>query len=541
MFLLCIRLWVVALFSVAIVSAANSAAGAEDKSMVAVKNVRVWRGAQYTRLVLDLNAPVQHNLVLAENPSRILLDIPRTALDSKLETSLAAIVLTGTPVDIIKAKLVNQTDLHLELMLNKSVTPKSFFLKKHDGADDRLVIDLYDVSETVSLVSATTTTTKKLTTELVDTAENQLEEPANIEDLIKVIAAEPKVNDPTKIESKVNDNQLSKEEKNKTKFNEIKTIEAKAIETRAIESKINVDLGGKREILIAVDAGHGGEDSGALGPKGLREKDVTLAIAKELVSIIKAKPGFSAQLTRSSDFFIPLQKRRKIARDMKADLFVSIHADAFTNPAAKGASVFALSRRGATSEAARFLAQRENESDLFGGIGGVSLDDKDAVLAGVLVDLSMTATVNSSLQVGDSVLDSIADIAPLHARHVEQAGFMVLKSPDVPSILVETGFISNKEEARKLALPAYRTQMAQAVFKGVHQYFLQNPPAGTYIAALQFGDKAEAMERQHRVAPGDTLTHIASRYNVNVEQLLKYNGLNSPAVKVGQTIKIPES
>ncbi len=540
MFLLCIRLWVVALLSVAIVPAATSAPGAEDKSIVAVKNVRVWRGAQYTRLVLDLNAPVQHNLVLAENPSRILLNIPRTALDTKLEASLAAIVLTGTPVDIIRASVVNQKDLHLELMLNKSVTPKSFFLKKHDGADDRLVIDLYDVSETVSLVSATTTATK-LTTELVDYPEKELEEPANIEDLIKVIAAEPKVNDPTKIETKINANELSKEEKNKTKFNEIKTIEAKAIETRAIESKINVDLGGKREILIAVDAGHGGEDSGALGPKGLREKDVTLAIAKELVSIIKSKPGFSAQLTRSSDFFIPLQKRRKIARDMKADLFVSIHADAFTNPAAKGASVFALSRRGATSEAARFLAQRENESDLFGGVGGVSLDDKDAVLAGVLVDLSMTATVNSSLQVGDSVLDSIADIAPLHARHVEQAGFMVLKSPDVPSILVETGFISNKEEARKLALPAYRAQMAQAVFKGVHQYFLQNPPAGTYLAALQFGDKAEAMERQHRVVPGDTLTHIASRYNVNVEQLLKYNGLNSPAVKVGQTIKIPES
>jgi N-acetylmuramoyl-L-alanine amidase len=541
MLLVCIRLWVVTLFSAVIIPAATGAPAVEDKSMVTVKNVRVWRGAQYTRLVLDLNAPAQHNLVLAENPSRILLDIPRTALDTKLETSLAAIVLTGTPVDIIQASVMNQKDLHLELLLNKSVTPKSFFLKKHDSADDRLVIDLYDVSETVSLVSATTTTTKKLTAAMVDSPENELEEPANIEDLIKVIAAEPKVNDPTKIETKINENQLSKDEKNKTKFNEIKTIEAKVLETKAIESKINVDLGGKREILIAVDAGHGGEDSGALGPKGLREKDVTLAIAKELVGIIKAKPGFSAQLTRSSDVFIPLQKRRKIARDMKADLFVSVHADAFTNPAAKGASVFALSRRGATSEAARFLAQRENESDLFGGIGGVSLDDKDAVLAGVLVDLSMTATVNSSLQVGDSVLDAIANIAPLHARHVEQAGFMVLKSPDVPSILVETGFISNKEEARKLALPAYRTQMAQAVFKGVHQYFLQNPPAGTYLAALQFGDKAEAMERQHRVVQGDTLTHIASRYNVNVEQLLKYNGLNSAAVKVGQTIKIPES
>lgn len=541
MFLLCIRLWVISLLSVVIVPAANSAPAAAENSMATVKNVRVWRGAQYTRLVLDLNAPVQHTLIIAENPSRILLDIPSTLLDTKLEAALAAIILTGTPVDVIRASVMNQNNLHLELMLNKIVTPKSFFLKKHGSSDDRLVIDLYDVSETISLVNANNTTVKELTKEWTNSPENELEEPANIEDLIKVIAAEPKVNDPTKIETKINENKISKEEKDKAKFNEIKTIEAKVIETKAIESKINVDLGGKREILIAVDAGHGGQDSGALGPKGLREKDVTLAIAKELVNIIKAKPGFSAQLTRSSDFFIPLQKRRKIARDMKADLFISIHADAFTNPAAKGASVFALSRRGATSETARFLAQRENESDLFGGIGGVSLDDKDAVLAGVLVDLSMTATVNSSLQVGDSVLGSIANIAPLHARHVEQAGFMVLKSPDVPSILVETGFISNKEEARKLALPEYRTQMAQAVFKGVHQYFLQNPPAGTYLAALQFGDKAEAMERQHRVVHGDTLTHIASRYNVNVDQLLKYNGLNSPAVKIGQTIKIPES
>ncbi len=537
---LCIHLWVVALFAVAVMPAANSAPTAQEKSMVTVKNVRVWRGEQYTRLVLDLNAPVQHNLEIAENPSRILLDIPSTSLDTKLEASLAAIILTGTPVDTIRASVAQQKNLHLELILNKVVTPKSFFLKKHGGSDDRLVIDLYDVTETVSVVNVNNTSTK-LTTESTNSLENNLEEPANIEDLIKEIVAEPKVNDPTKIETKTNDNKISKDEKNKTKFNEIKTIEAKAIETKAIESKINVDLGGKREILIAVDAGHGGADSGALGPKGLREKDVTLAIAKELVAIIKAKPGFNAQLTRSSDFFIPLQKRRNIARDMKADLFISIHADAFTNPAARGASVFALSRRGATSETARFLAQRENESDLFGGVGGVSLDDKDPVLAGVLVDLSMTATVNSSLQVGDSVLSSIETIAPLHARHVEQAGFMVLKSPDVPSILVETGFISNKEEARKLALPAYRVQLAQAVFKGVNQYFLQNPPAGTYLAALQFGDKAEAMERQHRVVSGDTLTHIASRYNVNVDQLLKYNGLSSPAVKIGQTIKIPES
>jgi N-acetylmuramoyl-L-alanine amidase len=570
-------LWAVAaLLAVAIVPIAKSAPSATENQLTVVNNVRVWRGEQYTRLVLDLNAPVQHSLVLEETPMRILLDIPDTLLNTSLVASLSALILTGTPVDIIRATVTNQKDLHLVFTLNKNVLPKSFFLKKQGTSDDRLVIDLYDTTESLMPTEVNLPAVKEpVDKEPVDKEPVDKEpvdkEPANIEDLIATIAnatkkdASKTVEAPTvatttvavelnnlkpaatkapntKVnEAKIDEAKIDEAKANELKMNEQKMNDRKVVEVKTIESKINIDLGGKRTILIAVDAGHGGEDSGALGPKGLREKDITLAIAKELATIIKAQPGFSAHLTRSSDFFIPLQKRRNIARDMKADLFVSIHADAFTNASAKGASVFALSRRGATSEAARFLAQRENESDLFGGVGGVSLDDKDAVLAGVLVDLSMTATVNSSLQVGDSVLNSIAALAPLHARHVEQAGFMVLKSPDVPSILIETGFISNKEESRQLASPAYRVQMAQAVFKGLHQYFLQNPPAGTYIAAQQFGDKAEAIERQHRVVRGDTLAFIASRYNVNLNQLLKYNGLTSTLVKVGQTIKIPAS
>jgi N-acetylmuramoyl-L-alanine amidase len=234
-----------------------------------------------------------------------------------------------------------------------------------------------------------------------------------------------------------------------------------------------------RPILIAVDAGHGGEDTGALGPFKMREKDVTLAIAKELARIINAQPGYKAKLTRADDTFVVLQRRRDLARDMKADLFVSVHADSFTDTSAQGASVFALSRKGATSEMARFLAQRENDSDLVGRVGGVSLEDKDPMLAGVLVDLSMTATVNASLEVGDHVLRSIGSLARLHSKHVEQAGFVVLKSPDVPSILVETGFISNKVEAKKLDSQAYREQMAAAIFKGVRQYFAQHPLSST--------------------------------------------------------------
>src|SRR5690606_22396120 len=287
----------------------------------------------------------------------------------------------------------------------------------------------------------------------------------------------------------------------------------------------------------AVDAGHGGEDPGALGPNRLREKEVTLSIAKELVAAINAQPGFTGKLTRTGDYFIPLKKRRDLARNMKADLFVSIHADAFTKASARGASVFALSQNGATSETARFLAQRENESDLIGGVGNISLDDKDAVLAGVLVDLSMSATLNSSLQVGHQVLNSMGGIAHLHKRHVEQAGFMVLKSPDVPSILVETGFISNPQEARKLATPSYRKEMAHAIFRGVRQHFAQNPPAGSYLVAKQGANPA----REHIISSGDTLTGIAQRYNVTVNQLLAHNNLKSHVIKVGQKIKIPAS
>ncbi len=249
---------------------------------------------------------------------------------------------------------------------------------------------------------------------------------------------------------------------------------------------------GKRDIIIAIDAGHGGEDSGALGPvvgkAKLREKDVVLAISKELAAAINREPGYRAELVRKGDYFIPLRERRNIARDKRADLFVSIHADAFTHPRARGASVFALSNKGATSEMARFLAQKENDSDLIGGVGNVSLDDKDEVLRGVLVDLSMTATLNSSLQVGKEVLRSVDSIASLHKSHVEQAGFAVLKSPDVPSILVETGFISNPEEARQLNTHAYRAKMASSVMSGIKRYFNRYPPAGSYVAALQNRD-----------------------------------------------------
>ena len=228
-----------------------------------------------------------------------------------------------------------------------------------------------------------------------------------------------------------------------------------------------------RLITVAIDPGHGGEDPGALGRSGTQEKDVTLAIARKLKERIDREPNMRAVLTRDGDYFIPLQSRVQKARRVHADLFVSIHADAFIKPHARGSSVFALSERGATSVAARWLAKRENEADL---IGGINLDVKDRYLKQTLLDLSQTATINDSLRVAKAVLSELSEINTLHKNYVEQAGFAVLKAPDIPSILVETAFISNPQEEARLRSDAYQGKMAEALFQGIKRYFAKNPP-----------------------------------------------------------------
>ena len=301
----------------------------------------------------------------------------------------------------------------------------------------------------------------------------------------------------------------------------------------------SVTEAGQRDIIVALDAGHGGEDPGAIGHNKALEKDVVLAIAKETKKLIDAEPGFKAVLVRTGDYFIPLRKRTEIARKHNADLFVSIHADAFTRASAFGASVYALSDRGATSETARLLADRENRSDLIGGVGGVSLDNKDQILASVLLDLSMTATLSASLDVGQQVLSSIGKLTPLHKRRVEQAGFMVLKSPDIPSILVETGFISNPGESRKLVTRSHQQGLARAMHSGIRSYFHRNPPPGTRIAALKSNGQLAQGPREHTVTRGDTLSMIATRYEVSLASLRQANGLGNDQIRVGQVLKVP--
>ena len=286
-----------------------------------------------------------------------------------------------------------------------------------------------------------------------------------------------------------------------------------------------------RDVVIAIDAGHGGEDPGAIGKKKTREKDVVLSIARELKKSIDAEPGMHAVLTRDGDYYIPLRGRYEKARKARADLFVSIHADAFKKRDVQGSSVFVLSARGASSEFARLLADSENASDL---VGGVTLSDKDDMLASVLLDLSQSATREASNKVAGDILGSLKRTGKTHKNVVGRANFMVLKSPDVPSVLVETAFISNPSEEKRLTEKEFQQRTARAITRGVRDYFYSSPPPGTWIAANRSAAK-------HIVARGDTLGGIASRYSVSLNNLRDVNQIRGDVIHVGSELIIPTS
>lgn len=412
-----------------------------------VRDVRLWRAPDHTRVVFDLSAPAEHRVLTLESPDRVVVDIQRTTLATG---ALETLELEGTPVSLVRSGVREGYDLRVVFDLSAAVDPRSFLLKANEQAGDRLVLDLYDRG--------------------------------------------PRVDTPPAVVKKA-------------------------------------DPSARRDIIVAIDAGHGGEDPGAIGPNRLREKDVVLAISRELHKLFEQDTGFAPTLIRTGDYYISLKGRRDLARQRQADLFVSIHADAFKRREANGASVYMLSTRGASSTTASYLAQRENEADL---VGGVRLSDKDDVLAGVLADLSMTSTLDHSARVGDKVLRRMDTIARLHKRNVEQAGFAVLKSPDMPSILVETGFISNPGEASKLATRDYQRKVAQAIHAGIRDWFLYSPPAGTLLAWQK-----EQGGQEYVIARGDTLSDIAQRFNVSVNDLRAHNGLSGSRILVGQTLKIP--
>ena len=292
-----------------------------------------------------------------------------------------------------------------------------------------------------------------------------------------------------------------------------------------------------RDAIVAIDAGHGGEDPGAIGVGRVYEKHVVLAIARRIKENLDAVKGVRGMLTREGDYYVPLRKRTALARrdEVRADLFVSIHADAFRLSGVRGASVYALSERGASSEMARWLATAENRSDLIGGVGGsVSLDDKDDAVRELLVDLSMDAKREASITLGEAVLGSLSGVTRLHKNRVEQAGFAVLKSPDVPAVLIETGFLSNPQEARRLASRSFQHRLADAIAAGIQGYLLKHPPPDSLMATLAH----EGMLR-YVIKRGDTLSEIAERNRVSTGRLKALNGIGSDRILVGDVLLIP--
>ncbi|MEZ5560142.1 MAG: N-acetylmuramoyl-L-alanine amidase [Pseudomonadales bacterium] len=287
----------------------------------------------------------------------------------------------------------------------------------------------------------------------------------------------------------------------------------------------------RRDVVVAIDAGHGGKDPGAIGVDRIREKDVVLNISRRLAAQLNASKGYRAVLIRDGDHYVPLRERSVKAREHGADLFISVHADAFKVPNVAGASVFTLSDRGASSETARWLAEKENSYD---SIGGVDLGAHDEVVAKVLWDISMDASRSASIEAGRSVLQELGTVAKLHKGQVEQAGFIVLKSPDVPSILVETGFLSNPRDARRLNTREYQDRIATALADGVRSYMSRYAPPGTLIAWQQ-----EQGGVRYTIKRGDTLSEIAARHAVSTRRLREANGLHDDVIRIGQTILIP--
>lgn len=402
-------------------------AGAAAK-LPSVLAVRIWPAADYTRVTLEHDAPLKYTHFTVENPDRLVVDIEGVEFNSVLD-SLARKVATDDPyIKLLRAGRFKPGVVRLVMELKSKVNPQVFELKPVGEYGHRLVLDVYPVNPVDPLMA------------LLEGRQD---------------AVEPFRMDPEPLAD--------------NKSDDARRIEkAPEIQTSKKSGKPIVD----RLITITLDPGHGGEDPGAVGKGGSFEKNVTLAVAKRLKARIDAEPNMRAVLTRDSDFFVPLQMRVQKARRVQSDLFLSIHADAWIKPDARGSSVFVLSERGASSTQARMLAQRENEADL---VGGVNLAAKDLFLARTLLDLSQTATINDSLKLGKYLLGELGNVNTLHKDHVEQASFAVLKAPDIPSALIETAFISNPEEERRLNDDAYQDKLADAIVRGVRQYFTRHP------------------------------------------------------------------
>jgi len=391
-------------------------------AVTTVSSTRSWPAQDYTRLTIESNKPISNNMFIIGNPDRLVIDLEDVELNKSLDDLTDKIGGNDPYIKTVRVGQFKPGVVRLVLDLKSEVSPQIFSLKPVGEYGHRLVLDIYPsqpLDPLMALLEQSKSITKETTTDSI-----AIEQGA---------AGETSQSTPSA-----------------SKVPELRT----------------------RTLTIAIDAGHGGEDPGARGRRGSLEKNITLAIAQKVKALIDETPNMRGILIRDGDYFIPLNVRVAKARKLNADLFVSIHADSFKKSKARGSSVFALSEHGATSTAARWLAKKENEADL---IGGVNLAVQDPYLARTLFDLSQTATINDSMKLAKHVLNELGDINDLHRGHVEQAGFAVLKSPEIPSILVETAFISNPSEERRLNDKSYQLKLANAILNGIKRYFAQNP------------------------------------------------------------------
>ncbi|MEL6869884.1 MAG: N-acetylmuramoyl-L-alanine amidase [Pseudomonadota bacterium] len=419
------------------------AAAASASAAVVVQGVRASTEDSGTRIVVDLDAGVSHNLFTLRDPNRVVIDID----DARLSDSLRQLPTNVGVVRSVRAGERNGKGLRIVLDLAQAVQVRSFFAGPAGNTKERLVIDLGARARTATMSRPT-----------------------------------------------------------------------------------NSD----RDIVIAIDPGHGGRDPGAIGKNKTREKDVVLAIGRQLAAKIDAEPGMRALLIRDADVLIPHRERMEAARKENADLFISIHADAVRDRRARGSSVYALSVKGASDEAAKRLAGSQNDALI-----GVPWDDMKPQLRTVLMDLSQNAAINASIDIGSAVLARMGKVNKLHRSDVQQAGFIVLKSPDVPSILVETAYISNPQEERNLASRAHQKKLVNAIFEGVRDYYLDNPPVGSLYARRSSEQRHYSAGHTYTIAAGDTLSEIADRYRVSIAHLRRENALKSDRIRVGQVLKIP--
>ena len=377
---------------------------------------RVWPSNEYTRFTIESTEYIKNDQSILKNPDRVVIDLKSININNSLKDLSKVDFKDNSSISGVRVAQYDPGTVRIVVDLRQESKIKIFSLKPFKSYGHRLVVDVYHEEDEIA-------------------------------HLLKQLQA--KAGD----DQKDNSQKVEDEKTNLTSKEESKEEQPKVAE--------------QVKIVVAIDAGHGGEDPGARGSSGTKEKDITLAIAKKLRDAINKEPNLQGVLIRDGDYFIPLAKRVAKARKLEADLFVSIHADAFTKKSVKGSSVFALSERGASSAFAKFIANKENESDL---IGGVSIDDKHPVLAQTLLDLSLSATINDSMKLGRYVLDEMGKVNTLHKKYVEQAGFAVLKAPDIPSILVETAFISNPKEEKNLRSESFQIKLAESVVKGIKTY-----------------------------------------------------------------------